>query len=356
MTERMTDAQLDREIAAFLDWESGSLAGAPTAGEVAVRVREHVRPGVRVPVFGVRRPRLGLVLLGAILALLATAAIIGGSRPHLPISVRNGWIAFSSQPGYRQAFTTDRTAGGDIYLVREGVAPRVLVERGPDMKRNVCPRFSMDGSLLAYGELAGNAATLVVLALNDDGAVTASRRFAVPGPSTVAPCPRWSRNGTHVAYLEGVRWDDEGQLVDPGTGVVVVGLDGAAAPWTAEDPSIDELRRSGTFDPLDAPDGPDPLLSPDGRLRATCRDGMGLVVGPADGSADRRVADCGYSIAAWSPDGARILLLSDSGLGVGLTVVPVAGPPPMTSIGYVPINGARSFPGRGDASWQPVHP
>lgn len=358
MTERMADAQLDREIGAFLAWESEDLAGAPSAGEMAVRVREHVRPGGRLPVFGSTQRRLGMLILAALLAaLLATAALVGGSRPQLPTSVHNGWIAFSSQPGYRQTFVSDWAVGGDIYLVREDIEPRVIVARGPDMKRNVCPQFSPDGSMLAYGELEGTAASLVVLEVRDDGAVSESRRFVVPGASSVAPCPRWNRSGTRLAYLDGVRWDNDGNLDSAGTGVVIVDLNGVAVGWTADDPTADDLRRSGTFDPLDAPDGSDPLRSPDGELRTTCRDNVGLVVGPADGSADRVVTrDCGYSLAAWSPDGTRILVLSDSGKAVSMLVASVTGPAVEERVGYVPINGARSFPGRGDTSWQPVYP
>jgi hypothetical protein len=358
MTKRMAEAQLDREIVAFLAWQADDVAGAPSASAMATRVRErtHLRGAFTSDRY---QPRLALALLvAALLALvIGAAAFVGGQSPPLPASVQNGWIAFSSQPGYRQAFATDWADGGDIYLVREGVAPRKVVDRGPTMNSNVCPRFSPDGSRLVYGELAGSAAALVVLEVTGAGAVAETERFELPGASSVAPCPRWSRNGTHLAYLDGIRWDQDGHLASPGTAVRVLDLEGVFVDPSAEDPSTDELRRSGTFDPLDSPDGIDPLQSPDGELRATCSERGDLVIGPVDGTADRSVAlNCGYSRAAWSPDGSKVLTLSDGGRTVSLGIVSVTGLLDTRYIANVPINGARQFPGRGDVSWQSVQP
>jgi hypothetical protein len=153
----------------------------------------------------------------------------------------------------------------------------------------------------------------------------------------------------------------DGRLANPGTRVAVVGLDGTAVAPTTDDPSLDDLRRSGTFDPLGSPDGPDPLLSPDGQRRATCVEGVGFVIGPADGSSHERLLmsdACNYSAAAWSPDGTQILLLSDGGRYATVGSVPAEGGIRAGGdvIGSVPVNGARSFPGRGDVSWQSVHP
>lgn len=358
MNERLADSRVDREIRAFLAWHSDDVAGAPPAAEMAARVGKRVRPGGLVRLGSYQRQ---LVLVGLLVALLvsliAAAAFLVGSRPPLPTSVQNGWIAISTQPGYRQTFETDWARGGDIYLVREGIEPRVIVERGPDMKRNVCPQFSPDGTMLVYGELAGTAAALVVL-VTGDGTVTEWRRYELPGASSLAPCPRWSRGGTHIAYLDGVRWDSGGNLVSAGTGVSVFDLNGGSVGPTSDDPSADDLRRSGTFDPLSSPDGLEPLRSPDGDLRATCSDD-GVVIGSPDGSTERVVATrlCGYSLAAWSPDGSRVLMLSDGGRHATMSVASVTGPFMEEHIApRIPVNGARSWPGRGDVSWQPVYP
>ena len=364
MSARLTDTQLDREIQAFLERASRDLADAPSTADMAGRIAGRVGAARGDSRWRIApRTAVGWLLVLAVLATLsATAAFVIGARPPIPAPVQNGWIAMSSQPGYRQTFTTDWAAGSDIYFLREDETPRIVVERGVDMKRNVCPTFSPDGALLAYGELAGTEASIVVLDVDDTGVVRESRRFPVAGPASLAPCPRWSRNGTHLAYLDGVRWDTEGSLVSPGTRVAVIALDGAAVASTADDPSVDDLRRTGTFDPLHSPDGADPLVSPDGLRRVTCQEDVGYVIGPIDGSSDERLLRsdaCNYSMAAWSPDGTQILLLSDGGRHANVGLLAAAGGTMRAGsdyLGSVPVNGARSWPGRGDVSWQSVHP
>ena len=61
MTSQMADEQLDRELRAFLAWQSDDLAGAPTAGEMALRVGSRVEPGM-----GMLRPTLRLAWVAAI--------------------------------------------------------------------------------------------------------------------------------------------------------------------------------------------------------------------------------------------------------------------------------------------------
>jgi len=63
---------------------------------------------------------------------------------------------------------------------------------------------------------------------------------------------------------------------------------------------------------------------------------------------------CAYSIAAWSPD-SKLVLVSDGGRHAAMTVGSVMGLPTKEHIArYMPVNGAGSWPGRGDVSWQPV--
>jgi Tol biopolymer transport system component len=359
MTERMDDTRVDREIRAFLAWQSDDVTGAPSASEMAVRVRERVHgDNPLLPRSYQRQLALALLLATLLAMLLGAAAFIGGSLPRQPMSVQNGWIAISSQPGYRQTFETDWAEGGDIYLVREGVEPHVIVDRGPSMTRNVCPQFSPDGSKLVYGELDGTAAALVLLEIGDGGGASEWRRLHLPGVSSDAPCPRWTRAGTHIAYLSGLNWAD-GQADTSRLAVNVVDLSGAPVTPTEEDPTTEDLLRSGTLDPLDTPDGPDPLLSPDGAKRAACTDD-GILIEQANGSPPHRVLGtrlCGYSLAAWSPDGSRVVMLSDGGRHATMSIASVAGPMTERHIApNIPVNGSRSWPGRGDVSWQPVYP
>jgi hypothetical protein len=342
MREHLTETQLDRELRAFLDWQAEDVAGAPLASEVAARVRQQRRPAALSRDLA---PLALALLLVALLALAFGAAVFVGSRgPQPRTMVQNGWIAYSTQPGFVQTSETDWAEGGDIYLVREGVDPRLIVERGAALKRNVCPQFSPDGSKLAYGELAGKAGSIVVLSVSRDGTVEEWRRLAIPGASSDAPCPRWSSTGTRIAYLE-----------NSNSNVKVLDLDGRRVAPTEVDPTLPD------FNPRD-PKMADrnALLAPDGTLRAVCVEDVGVVVGPPDGSADREVSrSCGYSIAAWSPDGSKLLVLSDGGRNASMAVVSVTEPRPLQHeymAPFIPVNGARSFPGQGDISWQPTGP
>src|SRR5262249_31322240 len=62
-----------------------------------------------------------------------------------------------------------------------------------------------------------------------------------------------------------------------------------------------------------------------------------------------------YAIGGWSPDGRDLLLMKDVGGGFQMRVVSVD-PPFVTStvVAYARVNGARSWPGYGDVSWQPI--
>jgi Tol biopolymer transport system component len=305
------------------------------------------------------RNRWALTLVAAMLALAIVVTLILGARslhpkalvpsnslpnglvpsdPIPPSLASNGWIAFSTDG--RTPGSTDKTTGSDIYLVRAGVAPRLIAGRDAGKIRNVCPTFSPDGRRLAYGAEAAAGAALVVLGVNPNGAITATVRFPVPG--SVIVCPRWSSDGKRVAYLDG------------GT-VVVRGLDGSTLAAVAGDPQVQDfgLGRQPS----------DPLLSPQGdriaslSVNAPCQivvaklDGTVLHVFPLD-------SNCGFALPTWSPDGRQVLFLQDvSGINFTMQAFEVDSPFAMvTIVSMVRTNGARSWPGWGDVSWQPVLP
>jgi hypothetical protein len=84
-----------------------------------------------------------------------------------------------------------------------------------------------------------------------------------------------------------------------------------------------------------------------------------LVVAMPDGTAAHVIqpSTCGYAVlAAWSPDGRQVLLLREMDGAFGLQAVGVDSPLDLTVVSMVSTNGARSSPGRGDVSWQPIFP
>ena len=349
MSDQMTGDRVDRQIREFLAWQGEDTHGAPSMADMAGHISARSVPTV---ITGRVTSRLvWVVLLGLLLALaVATAAFFGGrSRVPTPLRFSNGWVAYSTQPGWVQVGSTDFSVGGDIFLVREGIAPKLIVSRGPDTSTNVCPRFSPDGSLLAYGESKGSTRGLVAVGVSETGEITERARINVPGTG-LAPCAEWARDGTALAYRDR---HETGPGVTPDFGtLILVSLGGSVLQATAADPQLDFVPT------VDSP-SPDsfstPLVSPDGE-KAVFQDERGLVVTDADGLDPRVIAERSlfYSIAAWSPDSQYVLAMEDSS-AVMLVAVSVAEPHERLVLApSIAINGFRSYPGLGDVSWQPT--
>lgn len=290
-----------------------------------------------------RSPRLHWAIVGAILALLLLGAVAGAGAllrvsPTPRPGVVNGWIAYSTDgqnPG-----STDDTTGSDIYLVRQGTEPRLIAGRDGGATRNVCPAFSPDGRRLAFGVAAPQGRAIVVLGVDANGVTGDPVRLPVPGTGP-GLCVRWSSDGTRVAYLEG-------------GAVIVRGLDGSTRAGVAGD------ARVGAFAPTPGPS--DPLLSPSGEssVRGSDRGGScDIVVAKPDGTSAHvlPLSYCPYAIATWSPDGSQVLLMEDvSGHDFTMHAIAVDGSSQVTIVSIVRTNGARSWPGFGDVSWQPMFP
>lgn len=303
------------------------------------------------------RPRFhrGLVLLAA--ALLVTgglaAALVAGSRPMGPIA--DGWIAYSTD-GWSPGSTDIRT-GSDIYLVRSGGEPILIAGRDGGATRNACPSFSPDGTKLAFGVGSTGGRAIVVRGVNAVGVTGEITRITLPGGG-LPVCVRWSADGMRLAYLEGgvvVRELDGTTPYASAGGVVVVrGLDGSTPAPAAGDPAPADLANP--------PDGRANLLSPSGEWVPSIGadgDACQLVVARPDGT-DVHVIPlgyCPYAIAAWSPDSTRILLMQDvSGMDFTMHEVAIDRGDQSVVVSTVRTNGARSWPGWGDVSWQPVLP
>ncbi len=265
------------------------------------------------------------------------------SESHAAGAVGN-WIAYSTAPGDDQQRGTagisrpgDIRSGSDIYLAHVGVEPRLVAGRGEEMSWNVCPRFSPDGTMLAFGTGSASGRAIRIVGVTRTGQITAPDLAVELEGAGPAPCVQWSSDGRRVAYLEG-------------DAVIVRGLDGSTLRAGTGDPTVDDFGRDS-----------ETLVSPDGRFQVhggALRGACTLVVEATDGSGDPRVLQeeaCSYALAAWSPDGHQILHMRDiSGFDFRILATSIDEPSEtIVVVARVPVNHSRSWPGHGDVSWQP---
>ena len=243
---------------------------------------------------------------------------------------RNGaWIAFSTAPARGVL-----GPGSDVFVTRVGGPPVLVAGSRSGKILNVCPDFSPNGRMLAFARLVGGRSSIVVVHIGiprgGDGSIV-SPRSVLKVPSGRVRCPRWSSNSSRLAYL------DRGR-------VVVRGLDGSTRHRTAGDPTIHDFDTHTRE-----------LVAPTGDLIAGFGANSTIVVSRPDGFDQRIINDAppSYAIAGWSPDGSELLVMRDVGGGFNMRAVSVDKPFTSTTVvAYAPVNGARSWPGYGDVSWQ----
>ena len=229
------------------------------------------------------------------------------SRMTLPA---NGFIAVSANP--------KNVAGGeagDIYLVSEGAAARRIIGFDGDGVAQACPRFSPDGTRLAYGEARASgpvtnlrgvwpvsSRAVVVVRVNDHGDASAPiMRVALPADLGQIPCPKWSPSGRHVAFRVG------------------------SELWVADAAS----GRTAAFPVTEAPWGQQGFeWSRDGSLIAVSEPGHIRVV-RMDGGPSTLIAVTGATPASlgWTAGDTRIvyIITDEPGDGLAVDVIGVAG-------------------------------
>jgi hypothetical protein len=237
-----------------------------------------------------------LLLAGMLAGLVVSGALRADDRP-----IANGWVAF--------------VLDGDIHLVREGAAERLVIGSGSDGRDRACPAFSPDARRLAHGEAEGTAGTgyrnaaLVISDVDAAGNVSESRRIEVGG-AFPPPCAAWSADGRRVAFgvpLTSLKNPDRSAA---GSAVWVV---------TVADGHVTVLSDLLATDLEWSPDGSQ-LAIASGQAELvpgeSLRDGSIRLYDADRGEMRTLVEPSGVWTLSWSPDGSRIAYqrgVSDSG-------------------------------------------
>ena len=284
-----------------------------------------------------------LLFLGLLALALAAAAIALATPANESQAANGAWIAYATAPATDQ--TSFGMSGSDIFIVQPGGRPKLVAGRAGGRIWNVCPSFSPNGKLLAFGQRSPRGASIRVVAVAGDG--TISKRRIVRRTAKVrgnwARCPKWSADGKRIAYLNTHRE------------VIVMTLGGATRSRRVGDPTIQDFFRSP------------PFVSPDGTMMARPGAGSCLVVSRRDGSRARVIdtKTCRYYAAGWSSDSRTLLVWYDlDGFHVAIIAVPIHRPAKArTVVAGIRINAPggpeqggqhpESYPGYGDVSWQP---
>jgi Tol biopolymer transport system component len=233
------------------------------------------------------RGRRRLVALGAaaIVVIVGTASAFGTVRSFV----------LGTNEGSRVAFTSYRNGSFDLYVVNaDGSNQRRLTPTAGDGS----PAWSPDGERIAFESGRGfDINDVDIYVANADGS---NRRRLTRDPAADG-VPVWSPDGRKIAFQ---RWlvRDDGGRISVESDVYVVDADGSEERNLTDD--------AASFGPK---------WSPDGRriAFASSRDGKpGVYVMNADGSGQRMLRRNVFPVA-WSPDGRRILLVRGVGRGRG---------------------------------------
>jgi Tol biopolymer transport system component len=299
-----------------------------------------------------------------------------------------------------------------LYLVRPGEEPVQLAPSDSVGNAVVCPSFSPDGSMLAFG-MPGS---IVVMSIDNQGQTGDATRLDDQAGET-PPCAAWAPDSSAVAFLDGsalvvAPMEGESQRIDnwdvdtnDGNGFDVDYPADRAVQWSPDGSAIAVARPSGTwlvringeaprrlhetpaYSVSWSPDatrlvvgvrGPKAIVvqAADGMTLADLPTGFGpptwspveeriafsdadarLVVVRPDGTDRLVIDDYGYH-PTWSGDGQHLLYIQDAASAAWrLMMADASGSgEPTTIVDSVAVSSARSFPAAEQISWQPVEP
>jgi Tol biopolymer transport system component len=328
---------------------------------------------------------------------LQTPTLVGTpaptSTPAVPAAGSDAVIVFAADPAAGENLIDPLDPGiaelqpqrMDLYVTRAGQPVRRIVATDANER---CPVFSPDGAQLAYMEVPPAvdrpAANLVVVSVDVSGIPTGvDLRVPLPPDEIYAggvPCPKWSPDGTRLAYLayplSGFTSFDE-YLAE----VRVATLDGdeivvsgsrPAANWTrlawspdgdaiayaavggvwratldGSEPSVLGTADIGEYESWWPTDGSTVVTAADGKVVVKNEDGSAVEFAVLHEGVELRVGS-----AELSPDGDRAVALvsADDGTGWALATCALDG----SNVELLtPWSWALNWAGPSDVSWQP---
>ncbi len=230
---------------------------------------------VRQPVFVPRLPLRSFVLaIVVLLALLAAAIVYVGSQQRVPAPfglARNGVIAYD--------------AGDDIYTADPVTGTATAIITGPETDRG--PRFSLDGTHIAFARLAADGTSQIYVARSDGTGLT-----------LVTPTPVSLATATGGRAWERYKFSPDGRelLIATTSGMTIARTDGSGASQL----DVGMLAEEPTYRP---PDSNEILFI--GRGART-----GLFVLDRSTNQTRQIVNMepGFDLAgpSWSPDGSKV--------------------------------------------------
>jgi Tol biopolymer transport system component len=279
------------------------MAPTVTADEVTLR------PPSTSPFRMVRLALLAALIVGVVLG-IAWLRSLDTSRtpvtqPPNDQGFANGWVAYSAQSIGDS--TNPESPNLDIFVVRDGEVPRRIAGWDGDGLDQMCPRFSPDGTMLAYTEYQEGLNPWDVVVVPFDGGTAGPELLRVEATSD--ECMTWSPDSSRLAFV----------ARRPGS----TGMEGERDQYLLKVTTLDGQEatlfdRFGGHKDVDwSPAGS--VIAVKGSTQST-GDAVWLV--QVDGSGSRLLVRANPSPGqptAWSPDGSKIVLSQwlETGDGLG---------------------------------------
>jgi Tol biopolymer transport system component len=203
-----------------------------------------------------------------------------------------------SADGRTLAFSANATPGGSLDIMLYDVASHAVRDLTPDSTDDLRPRFSPDGTRIAYA--AGGDQALDVYVIDTDG-TGRTRLTSAPGWQFE---PTWSPDGTRIAFTE---------FPDQTSDIAVMNADGSNQRNITHTPAANDTQ---------------PTWTANGIAFRSDRSGVdGIYVMNPDGTSVRRLSAASTydEDPYWSRDGRRIVFTSGRNATSRITVSNFAG-------------------------------